>query len=74
MMMQRAHFEQALAVGQLEIRHLQDNGKRLHNVNDPHRDQQQRLTDAKGQSTEHAANKQRTGIAHKHLGRMQVPH
>ena len=43
MMMEGSHFEKPLAVGQLEIAHLQDVGKRLQNIHNARRDQQQRL-------------------------------
>ena len=73
-MVQRRHFENALAVGELEIRHLDDVGQRLTDVNDTHQQQHQRHVVGEGQCRHRAAQKQGAGVAHEHLGGVAVIH
>ena len=73
-MVQRRHLEDALAVGQLEVAHLDDVGQRLADVDDAHQNQHQRHIVGKGQRRHRAAQKQRPGVAHEHLGGVVVIH
>ena len=66
------HLEQTLAVGQLEVANLQDDGQGLQDVDDAHEDQDQGQIQRKGQSTDHAAQEQGASVAHEDLGRMPV--
>ena len=72
MMVDGRHLEKTLAVGQLEIAHLQDHGKGLHDIHEAHQNQNQRHLQSKCQAAHNTAQEQRTGIAHEHLGRMPV--
>ena len=72
MVVQRRHFEQALAVCRLEVADLQNIGKRLADVNKADRDQHERHIIGKGQRRHRTAEKQRASIAHKNLGRVEI--
>ena len=72
MVVQRSHFEKPLAMGGLEVGHLNDIGHRLGDVDDPHRDQDQRCAEGKAQGRHRAAQEQAARVAHKDLGRMVV--
>ena len=56
--MDRSHLEDALAVGQLEIRDLQDNGERLAEVHDTDQHENQRHIQRKRHAADHAAEEQ----------------
>ena len=73
-MVQRRHFENALAVGELEIRHLNNVGQRLTDVDDTHQQQHQRHVVGEGQCRHRAAQEQGAGVAHEHLGGVAVIH
>ena len=72
MVVDGSHLKQPLAVGQLEVAHLQNHGHGFHDVHEAHHDQNQRHIQRKGQSADHTAQKQGAGIAHEDLGRMPV--
>ena len=74
MMMDGAHLKQSLSVGELEIGNLKDYRQDLRNIDDAQRQQQDRHIHAKCQCANHTAQEQRTGISHKHLGGVKVPH
>ena len=71
-MVQRSHFKDALAVAELEIGHLNDIAEGFGNIDDAHQNQNQGHIQGIGQAAHRAAQKQRTGVAHKHLGGMEV--
>ena len=48
MMMQRAHQEHALVISELTTAHLDDDRKRLHNVDRPKRQKQPRIARNEG--------------------------
>ena len=56
------HKEDPLAVGGFKICHLDDVGKGLGNVDDPHEDEDQGHIVGEGQATHRAAQKKRTGV------------
>ena len=60
---QGGHLEDALAVGQLEVRYLNDVGQRLADVDDAHQQQHQRHVVGEGQRRHRAAQKQGAGVA-----------
>ena len=72
MVVQRRHFEKALAVGGLEIGHLDNIAHGLGDVNDAHENQNEGHVEGKAQSRHGAAQKQAAGIAHEGLGRMVI--
>ncbi|CAN4025041.1 Large polyvalent protein associated domain-containing protein, partial [Dysosmobacter welbionis] len=69
---QGGHLEEPLAVGQLEVTHLDNIGQRLQNVDDAYGDQHQGHIEHKGQGCHCAAQKQAAGVPHEHLGRVVV--
>ena len=71
-MVQRSHAEDPLAVGELEISHLQDIGQGLRNVDDAHRDQDQGDIQGERQPAHRSPQKQRAGVPHKDLGRIKI--
>ena len=68
----RRHLEQALAVGRLEVGDLQDNGQRFDDIDQADQQQDERHFTRKCQTRNRTAEEQRTGIAHKHLSRVEV--
>ena len=66
------HLEQTLAVGQLEVADLQDDGQGLADVDDADQDQDQGHIQCEGQAADHAAQEQGAGVAHEDLCRMPV--
>ena len=72
MVVQGGHLEEPLAVGQLEVTHLDNIGQRLQNVDDAYGDQHQGHIEHKGQGCHCAAQKQAAGVPHEHLGRVVV--
>ena len=59
-------------MGQLEVADLQDHGQGLADVDEAHKNQDQRHVQGKGQTADDAAQEQAAGIAHEDLGRMPV--
>ena len=72
--MNRTHLENTLAVGQLEIRHLQHHRARFAEVDDAHQRHENRHIQAVRHRAEQAAQKERAGVTHKDLGGKEVPH
>src|SRR5215471_11372737 len=71
MMMKRRHDEKPLA-SELETQHLQNHGDGFDYKNAPHYDQEQLLFTTYRDDAEHAPDGKRSGVAHKHLGRIAV--
>src|SRR5215510_13296818 len=71
MMMKWRHDEKPLA-GELETQHLQNHRDGFDYKNAPHYDQEQLLFTTDRDDTEHAPDGERSGVAHKHLGRVAV--
>ncbi len=74
MVVNRAHFEKALAVGELEVGHLQHNRAHLAEVNDTERQKQNRHIDRERESADDSAEEERACVAHKDLRGVEVPH
>ncbi len=72
-MVDRAHLEKALAVGQLEIAHLQDDREHFAEIHNTERQQQNGHFGGEHQSADNAAEEERTGVAHEYLGRVEIP-
>ncbi|MPN07308.1 hypothetical protein SDC9_154574 [bioreactor metagenome] len=72
MVVQRRHFKKALAVGGLEIHHLNNDRRRFRNIDQPYGNQHQRHIHCKRQRRHRAAQKQAAGISHKCLCRVAV--
>ena len=72
MMMDRGHLEDALAMRQLEVAHLQDIGQRLNDVDEAHKQQHERHIERIGKAAHRAAEIQRAGVAHKRLGGVEI--
>ena len=73
MVMDRAHFENSLA-SQLERTDLQDNGQHFENEYAADNDEQNLRFRQNRHRRHAAADAQRAGIAHEHIGRMRVEH
>ena len=71
-MMDGRHLEQALAVRCLEVSDLQDDRKGLDDVDETDEQQDERHIARESHACDRAAEKQRTGVAHKHLRRVEV--
>ena len=72
-MVDGTHFEQALAVGRLKIRALDDDGHRVPDVDNAEKENQLGALHHKGQRRNDAAEEHAAGVAHKGLGRVPVP-
>ena len=72
MMMERRHFEHALAVAQLEIADLDDIGQRLDDVDDAHRNQDQRHIERERHAAHSAAEKQAARVTHEAFGGVEI--
>ena len=70
--MDRGHLEDALAMRQLEVAHLQDIGQRLNDVDEAHKQQHERHIERIGKAAHRAAEIQRAGVAHKRLGGVEI--
>ena len=66
------HLEQALAVSRLEVGHLKNDRQGLDNVDEADKQQDERHIARESHACDRAAEKQRTGVAHKHLRRVEV--
>ena len=72
MMMDWRHLKQAPSMRCFKIGYLQNDRQRLADINQTDRQQHQRHIARKCQTCHSAAKKERTGIAHKDLGRVKV--
>ena len=72
MVVQRRHFEKALAVGGLEVGHLDDVGQGFQNIDNAHQNQNQGHIHREGQGRHRAAHEKASGVSHKDLGRVVV--
>ena len=72
--MEGGHAEDALAMGGLEVGHLDDVGERLDDVDDAHQDEDQGHIQGKGHAAHRAAQEEGAGVAHEHFCRIVVIH
>ena len=73
-MVDRAHFEQSFAVGELEVADLEHDREHLAEINDSERKKQDRHSERERESAYHSAEEKRARVAHKHLCRVEIPH
>ena len=74
MVVQGRHTENPLAVGELEIAHLNDIAHGFGDIDDPHQHQDQRNIQGKRHSAHRAPQEQGSGVPHEHLGGVEVIH
>ena len=70
--MERSHLKHSLAVGELEISHLDYIRQSFDDIHDAECYEYKRHIVSKGKRRDGAAEKQRAGISHEHLGRVEV--
>ena len=70
--MQRRHAEDPLAFGGFEITDLHHHGNGFCDEDTAHDEEHDFLTHDHGRRTECSTNRQRTHIAHEHLGRIRI--
>lgn len=72
MVVDRGHAENPLAVGELKVGHLHDDGNGLHDVDDTDQNQHQRHIERERKAADHTAEEQRACVSHEDLRRMEV--
>ena len=73
-MVDRRHFEEPLSVGQLEVRHLKDDGYRLEYVNESGDYDDERIAEYERASADDRSEIKASRVSHKHSRRVEIVH